>query len=75
MKQIVDDTVLVSEDAVKSAIRRLALRNKILVEGSGVLSVAAATGTPLSKRGKTVCILSGGSIDTRILRDIIRGDV
>ena len=75
LKQTVDDTVQVSEEAVESAIRRLALRNKILVEGSGALSVAAAIGTPLSKRGKTVCILSGGSIDTRILRDIIGGDV
>ena len=75
LKQVVDDTVVVSEESVESAIQRLALRNKLLVEGSGALAVAAAIGTPPEQRGKAVCILSGGSIDTRILRGIIKKDI
>jgi threonine dehydratase len=63
LKQIVDEVVLVSEDAVKAAIKRLAIGNKLMVEGSGALSVAAAMATPSEKRGQTVCILSGGSFD------------
>ena len=71
LKQIVDDTVLVSEDDVKVTIKRLALRDKLMVEGSGALPVAAALATPPEKRGKSVCIISGGSIDPDELKEII----
>jgi threonine dehydratase len=69
--QIVDDTVLVSENDVKTAIKRLAIKDKLMVEGSGALSVAAALATPFEERGKSVCIISGGSLDLEELRDII----
>jgi len=71
LKQIVDDTVLVSEDDVKATIKRLALKDKLLVEGSGALPVAAALATTPEERGKSVCIISGGSLDLEELRDII----
>jgi len=71
IKQVVDDVVLVSEDAVKSVIKRLAMGNKMVVEGSGALSVAAALAEPPEKRGQTVCILSGGSIDPEELAEIV----
>jgi threonine dehydratase len=71
LRQVVDETVLVSEEEVRIAIKRLSLRNKLIVEGSGALSVAAALATPLEKRGKTVCIISGGSIDSDKLMEII----
>lgn len=71
LKQIIDDTVLVSENDVKEAIRRLAIRDKLMVEGSGALSVAAALATPPEKRGKSVCIISGGSLDPEELTEII----
>lgn len=64
LKQVVDDVVLVSEKAVKKALKHLMLRNKLVVEGAGALSVAAALKEPFEDRGKAVCILSGGSIDT-----------
>ena len=71
LRQVVDETVLVSEEAVRKAIKRLSLRNKLIVEGSGALSVAAALATPPEERGKTVCIISGGSIDSYKLMEII----
>ena len=71
LRQVVDDVMLVPEEAVGPAIARLALRNKIVVEGSGALSVAAALATPADQRGKTVCILSGGSIGADRLQDIL----
>jgi len=71
LRQVVDETVLVSEEEVRIAIKRLSLRNKLIVEGSGALSVAAALATPLEDRGKTVCIISGGSIDSDKLMEII----
>jgi len=71
LKLVVDDVVLVSEDNVKAVIKRLAIGNKLMVEGSGALSVAAALATPPEKRGQTVCILSGGSLDPEELTGIV----
>ena len=71
LKQLIDQAVLVSEESVKNAIRRLSLRNKLNVEGSGALAVAAALAAKPEERGKTVCLLSGGSIDSKKLADII----
>jgi threonine dehydratase len=64
LRQIVDDFGLVSEKAIKKAMKQLMLRNKLIVEGAGALSVAAAVREPFEKRGKSVCLLTGGSIDT-----------
>jgi len=71
LHEVVDDVVLVSEEEVKVAVKRLLLGNKLLVEGSGAMSVAAAVATPVEQRGRTVCILSGSSIDTDKLMAII----
>lgn len=64
LRQVVDDVVLVSEKAIKKAMKHLMLRNKLVVEGAGALSVAGAVQESLEVRGKAVCIISGGSIDT-----------
>lgn len=71
LRDIVDRVELVSEDAVKTTIKRLALGNRMIVEGAGALSVAAALATPANERGKTVCIVTGGSIDTEKLVEIL----
>lgn len=70
LSHIVDDTVLVSEDDVKATIKILALKDKLMVEGSGALPVAAALATPPEERGKSVCIISGGSMGIEELREI-----
>lgn len=71
IQDALDDVVIVSEDRIMDAIRYLALENKLTAEGSGALSLAAALDTPLVQRGKTVCVLSGGSIDTEKFYKII----
>ena len=48
---------------VKATIRRLALGNHVIVEGAGALAAAAALATPRDDRGKSVCLVTGGSID------------
>jgi len=63
--------VLVSDDSVKDTVKRLALGNRIVVEPSGALSVAAALATPGQERGRTVCVITGGSIDTHKLLSIL----
>jgi len=71
LRGLVDEVVLVSEQRVKETIKRLALGNRIIAEGSASLSVAAALDTPANRRGQTVCVVTGGSIDTDKLIGIL----
>ena len=74
LRELVDDVALVPEEGVKAAIRRLALRNKLVAEGAGAESLAAALATPLQERGRTVCVISGGSISAELLMTILAED-
>ena len=69
VSSVVDRVVLVSEADVRTAIAHLALRNKLVVEGSGGMSLAAALGE--ERDGPVACILSGGSIGADRLADIL----
>lgn len=71
LREIVDEVVLVSEERVKETIKQLAVGNRIVVEGSAALSVAAAVDTPSDERGLSVCVVTGGSIDTDKLIKIL----
>ncbi len=71
LRAVASDVVLVPEQAVRQTIRRLALGNRIVVEGSGALALAAALATPAEERGRTVCLVTGGSISTELLLDIL----
>jgi len=70
-QDVIDDVVVVSEEMIEESIRLLALGNKMVVEGSGALSLAAALSIDREKRSNTVCILSGGSIDADRLSEIL----
>jgi threonine dehydratase len=74
LADLVDDAVLVSERAVRAAVKSLALANKMVAEPSGALALAAALATPAEERGETVCLVTGGSIDRDLLVDILRDD-
>lgn len=63
LREVVDEVVLVSEEATKQAIRQLALENKMIVEGAGALAAAAAMKYPAQKRGLSVAIVTGGGVD------------
>lgn len=69
VSSVVDRVVLVSEDDVRTAIAHLALGNKLVVEGSGAMSLAAALGD--QRDGPVACILSGGSIGAERLAEIL----
>jgi threonine dehydratase len=64
LRKVVDDSVTVSEKDVKKTMKTLMLKHKLIVEGSGALATTAALQEPANIRGKSVCIISGGSIDT-----------
>ena len=68
----VDDIVTVSDDETASAILALMERQKIVSEGAGALSAAAAMFRKLPiENKKTVCVISGGNIDVNILSRVI----
>ncbi|HYI14134.1 MAG TPA: threonine/serine dehydratase [Thermomicrobiales bacterium] len=71
LREVIDDVVLVSDHDVKQTIKRLALRNKLVTEGAGALATTAALATPAGNRGKTACIVTGGSIDPDFIASII----
>ena len=75
VKQYVDDIVTVSEDEIAAAILSLMEKQRIVAEGAGAVSVAAAMFNKLPIKGKNVvCIVSGGNIDINIIdRVMTRG--
>ena len=74
LRSLADESVLVSECDVRATIKRLALSNKLVAEGAGALALAAASAIPVERRGLSVCILSGGSLDANLLADILRDE-
>ncbi len=71
LRALVDEARLVSEERVRAVIRALALDNKLVVEGSGALALAAALAEAPAERGRAVCIVTGGSIDAGKLAAIL----
>jgi threonine dehydratase len=71
--ELADDAVLVSEDEVRAAIRTLVAANHLVAEGAGALATAAALRTSAAERGTTVALVTGGSIDTARLVEILQG--
>lgn len=67
---LVHGTTVVPLDAVESAIRILAERNRIVAEGAGAISVAGALANA-GATGRTVCVVTGGNIDRRTFAGII----
>lgn len=69
---LLDGSLVVSLDAVAQAIRLLAERNRVIAEGAGAVSVAAAL-SGKAGTGTVVCIVSGGNIDAVKLAVILGG--
>jgi threonine dehydratase len=60
LKDTVDGSVVVTLDEVRQAMRLMALKSRVIAEGAGGLSVAAAL---KEKEGPVVAVVSGGNID------------
>ena len=71
-QKYVDKIVTVSDDEIATAILTLMEKQKLVAEGAGALSVAAAIFKKLPIEGKkAVCVVSGGNIDVNILSRVI----
>ena len=71
-REFVDEVVTVSEDEIAAAILVLLEKMKMVAEGAGATSVAAALfGKVELDHHKCVAVLSGGNIDVNLLSKII----
>jgi threonine dehydratase len=74
VKSLLSGSIVVSVAQVAEAVRVLAERCRIVTEGAGAAAFAAAR-TGAVKAQRTVCIVSGGNIDSAVLSTILRGEV
>ena len=66
--------LVVSLSEIASTVKLLIERNRIVAEGAGAASVAAAMTGEVGS-GKIVCIVSGGNIDSSRLAKILAGGI
>jgi threonine dehydratase len=69
---LLDDGFAIPLTDVEDAVRTLAVRTRVIAEGAGALSVAAALTGRVPNARKVVCIVSGGNIDFGVLTRILR---
>ena len=69
-QQLIDGSLVAQLDEIRSAVRLLAERNRIIAEGAGACALACALAGKAGG-GKVVCIVSGGNIDLVKLCEIL----
>jgi len=73
---LLDEFVLVSENAMERALALLVQIEKTVVEGAGAAGLAAVLDNPEMFAGRKVgIVLSGGNIDTRLLANVLLRDL
>jgi threonine dehydratase len=69
-QNLLDGSLVADVTEVKSALRLMAERNRIIAEGAGACALACALAGKAGA-GKVVCIVSGGNIDFATLCEIL----
>jgi len=72
LREVVDEAVAVPIADTEAAVRLLAERLRVIAEGAGALSTAAALAGRAGS-GKVACVVSGGNINLATLAAIIDG--
>jgi threonine dehydratase len=74
VRSLVDGSLVVSLDEIAAAIRMLVERQRVIAEGAGAASVAAAL-SGKAGIGKIACVVSGGNLDSAKLTAILQGEL
>jgi threonine dehydratase len=73
MRAFVDDVISVTEDEIRSAMRRMVLHGRVVAEPSGAVTFAAwlfhGDELPVSK--KAVAVVSGGNVEPQLLAQVL----
>lgn len=72
VSKLVDGSIVLSLKQIADAIKLLVERSRVIAEGAGGSSFAAALAGQAGK-GKIVCVISGGNIDAEKLIKILSG--
>lgn len=73
-RELIDGAVSVSLEQVTEAMRLLFAKSKVVAEGAGAASLAAAL-TSEHARGNIVCVISGGNIDAAAYSAVLAGNI
>src|SRR6266853_905578 len=73
MRPVADGSIVVSLEETRRAMRLLAEKTRVIAEGAGALSVAAALSGKAGK-GPIVAVVSGGNVDLDKFYDLISQD-
>ena len=71
-RDLVDETVLVSEEEIAAAMAALFRRDRLVVEGGGAVGVAALQTGRIEPGERTVVVVSGGNVDADLLMEVAR---
>ena len=72
IRELVDDVVTVSEDALARALIFLLERAKMVVEPAGAVGIAALMEGKIENPGTVAVVLSGGNIDPMLMLKVIQ---
>ncbi len=77
LKTLLDDILIVQEEAVEHAVDLLARKQNVVAEGAGAAGLAALVRNPsLFSKKKVGIVVSGGNIDARLISAIMmRGQI
>ena len=71
MRPVVDDSLVVSLEQTRQAMRLMAEKARIISEGAGALPLAALLAGKVTGPGPVVCIVSGGNVDLKKFCELI----
>lgn len=74
VSKLLDGSIVVSLQQTADALKLMIERNRVVAEGAGATSVAAAL-TGKAGSGKVVAIISGGTIDSAKVAKILKGEI
>lgn len=73
-QELVDDVVLVSEAEIAAAIRHAYFEERLVIEGSGSVGIAALLAGKIEHPGRCAVLVSGQNIAMELHRRIINGE-
>ena len=74
VSRLLAGSIVVAPEEAAAAVRLVAERNRLIVEGAAGVAVAAALAGKAGS-GTVVCVLSGGNIDAKKLAAILSGEL
>jgi len=74
VRDLVDETLLVSEDEIAQAMRYIFETQRLVVEGGAAVGVAALLAKKIEVKGKNVALVySGNNVSSETVRKVLEG--